>query len=100
MRGSGLHGFLTYGLTLENHGCLFDTRLSKGPRELFVTTNIAAHLPSKAARDAYESLTLADKYRVADLFFQPNGYTLMGFKADALRYFAPERRILANTLES
>jgi SAM-dependent methyltransferase len=93
---SGLHAFLTYGLTLENHGCLFDTRLAKGPREMFVTTNIAAHLPSQPARDAYEALTLKDKYRLADLFFEPNGYTLMAFKPASLRHFPPEGRILAN----
>jgi SAM-dependent methyltransferase len=98
MRSSGLHGFLTYGLTLGNSGCLFDARLVKGSGQISMTTDVAAHLKSQAAKDAYEKLTLADQYRLADLFFEPNGYTLMGFKSGALRHFSPESRIAANTL--
>ena len=82
---------------MGNGGCLFDTRLVKGS-QISMTTDVSAHLKSQAAKDAYEGLTLADKYRVVDLFFEPNGYTLMGCKAGALRHFSPEGRIMANML--
>jgi SAM-dependent methyltransferase len=98
MRGSGLHGFLAFGLTTGNNGCLFDTRMDKG-KQMFMTTDTQAHLPSPAARTAFEALSLADKYRVMDLFFEPNGYTLMGFKPGALQHFSPEGRIRANMLK-
>lgn len=42
---------------------------------------------------------MADKYRLIDLFFEPNGYTLMGCKAGALRHFSPDGRIMANMLK-
>jgi SAM-dependent methyltransferase len=98
MRSSGLHGFLVYGLTLDKSGCLFDTRLAKGASGMLMTTDFSAHLRQPLTREAYERLSLSDKYRLADLLFQPNGYTLMGFKAGALPKFSTEGRILANAL--
>lgn len=98
MRFSGLDRFLVFGLTLDKIGCLFDTRLAKGKSGVLMITDVAAHLPSDAAKEAYEKLSLADKYRVIDLLFQPNGYTLMGFKGDALPQLPSDSRIRANTL--
>ena len=95
---SGLHAFLTYGLTLEQSGCLFDTRLLPAARGAVKTTDIAQKLPSLAAKDAYKRLSLLDKYRLIDHLFHPNGYTVMGLKAGALHRFAPESRVLANAL--
>jgi SAM-dependent methyltransferase len=97
MRSSGLYGFLAYGLTMGKTGCLFDARVGKG-RPMSMTTDIRARIQSQMARDVSERLTLADKYRLIDLFFEPNGYTLMGCKAGALRHFSPESRIMANML--
>jgi SAM-dependent methyltransferase len=97
MRSSGLHGFLAYGLTMGKTGCLFDARVDKG-RPLSITTDIRAHIQSPMARDANDGLSLADKYRVIDLFFEPNGYTLMACKPGGLRHFSPESRIMANML--
>jgi SAM-dependent methyltransferase len=88
VRSSGLDRFLVYGLTLDKHGCLFDTRLP----------NIAPHLKSPIAREAHERLSLIDKYRVLDLLFQPNGYTVLGFKSGGMRHFSPESRIMSNAL--
>jgi len=98
MRSSGLDRFLVYGLTLDKIGYLFDTRLAEGKSGLLMITDVASHLPSEAAREAYEKLSLADKYRVVDLFFEPNGYTLMGIKAGALTRLPSDSRILANAL--
>lgn len=98
MRSSGLHGFLIYGLTLEQRGCLFDTRLLPAARGAVETTNIAAKLPSLPAQEAYKRLSLPDKYRLIDHLFQPNGYTVMGFNAGALHHFASNGRVLANAL--
>ena len=73
MRSSGLHGFLIYGLTLDQRGCLFDTRLMPAARGAVETTNMAARLPSPASQEAYGRLSLPDRYRLVDQFFQPNG---------------------------
>jgi SAM-dependent methyltransferase len=99
MRSSGLYGFLPYGLTMGKGGCLFDTRVGKGQRPMPMTTDLRSHIPAQMAIDANERLSLADKYRLIDLFFEPNGYTLMGCKAGALRHFSPDGRIMANMLK-
>jgi SAM-dependent methyltransferase len=101
MQTSGLHGFLPYGLALDQHGCLFETRLGRGslPMDVVVPkTDVSSRLPSPLLRDHYERLSLLDKYRLIDVLFQPGGYTVMGFKAGAMRHFAPDSRILANAL--
>ena len=98
MKSSGLHAFTIYGITLNQHGCLFDTRYDPSPRAILETTDVAARLGPSFPRDLYERLSLTDKCRLMDLYFQPNGYTLMGFKSGALRYFSPGSRIAANML--
>jgi hypothetical protein len=98
MRPSGLDGFLVFGVTLDKSGALFDTRLPKGSSARLMSTDISAHLPTVAAKECYEALSLQDKYRVMDELFQPNGYTLMAFKRGARRYFPSGGRIEANTL--
>jgi SAM-dependent methyltransferase len=91
MRPSGLHEFAVYGISIGTAGCLFDTRLQAGT-EAKLFTDVSAHLPSASSREAYERLSLMDKYRLIDLLFQPNGYTLVGFKSGALRQFPPDCR--------
>jgi SAM-dependent methyltransferase len=98
MRSSGLHGFCVYGLTIDQRGCLFDARLSPPASSTLESTNIAAHLRSPDLQAVYNRLSLCDRYRLIDLLFQPNGYTLMGFTAGAMRHFAPESRVLSNAL--
>jgi len=98
VRSSGLHRFVAYGVTLDKHGYLFESRLDQGARLNVKTTDPTTLLGGPAAREAYNQLTLADRYRVIDLLFQPNGYTLIGFKEGAVRHFPENGRILANTL--
>src|SRR5262249_48610738 len=98
MKSSGLHAFATFGLTLGPHGCLFDTRLIPTTAGPLQTTPMVSRLTSPLAQDAYRSFSLAEKYRLVDRFFQPGGYTLVGFKAGAVRRFAPDSRILTNAL--
>lgn len=98
MRPSGLDRFLLYGVTLEKSGALFDSRLGDGKSGPLITTDVSAHLTSPQARECYEALSLADRYRVMDYLFQPNGYTVMGFSEAARPHFARACRIEANAL--
>ena len=97
MRSSGLHGSMVYGVTLDKIGRLFDTRLTK-KAGMLPTTQPAAHLRTLAAKEKYERLSLIDKYRLLDLFYQPNGYTLLAYNLEANRYFSSCSRILSNLL--
>jgi hypothetical protein len=61
---------------------------------------LAAELPAGPAQDAYERLSLWDRYRLVDLLYQPNGYTLLGMKSGATARFPPDGRVLANALRA
>jgi hypothetical protein len=62
------------------------------------TTAVEKHLKSQELREAYERLPLADRYRLIDLLFEPNGYTLLGFLEGGAGLFGSESRVAANTL--
>lgn len=98
VRPSGLHGYTTYGITYDKHGCLFESRLDQGAKLNLKTTDPTSVLAGPALRDAYSRLSLLDRYRLIDLLFQPNGYTLIGFRERALDHFPPGGRIVANAL--
>jgi hypothetical protein len=98
MRLSGLYGFAGYGLTLAQRGCLFDVRLTPGKRGIIESTALEKHLKSDELKQAYENLSLADRYRLIDLLYEPNGYTLIGFHESGLARFPAESRVAANTL--
>ncbi len=95
--GSGLDSFLVYGVTCGSTGGLFESRLNPPASKLPVTP-IAQHFTSGAVREAYEALSLPDKYRLLDLILKPNGYTVMGLQKQSLRNLHPESRIRANAL--
>jgi len=93
---SGLAGFTIYGITAGTTGRLFDTRLQDSSKTRFLATNIQQHLPSARAREAYERLSLLDRMRIVDEVFQPNGYTIVGFKRDALTTLRRSERLISN----
>jgi SAM-dependent methyltransferase len=98
MRGSGLYGFATYGLTLAQRGCLFDARYAPYQRSMIESTAVDKHLKSDESKAAYERLSLADRYRLIDLLFEPNGYTLIGMPERGFGHFAADGRVAANVL--
>lgn len=98
MRGSGLYGFATYGLTLAQRGCLFDARYAPETRGMIESTAVDKHLKSADLKAAYERLSLAERYRLIDLLFEPNGYTLLGFLEGGLGHFTPKGRVAGNVL--
>lgn len=85
LRPSGLIGFVVYGLTMGTQGMLPDIDL---PPPVLLKTELA--------RARYSQLSLRDKYRLADLAYLPNGYTIMGCKQDALARFDQGGRLQRN----
>jgi SAM-dependent methyltransferase len=85
LRSSGLVGFAIYGITSGTKGVLLDMDLC------------CPSMPkSEAIRRRYKALSVADKYRFADLFYKPNGYTIVAFKGGGLNQFDPSTRIQRN----
>jgi SAM-dependent methyltransferase len=82
---SGLAGFVIYGLTAGRQGRLLDVDRCCDPI-----------LKSATTRELYATLPLEDKYRLADLIYAPNGYTILGCKAGALGRFSQDSRLRRN----
>jgi SAM-dependent methyltransferase len=85
LRPSGLAGFAIYGLTAGKQGSLLD-----------VDRCCDSILKSATTRELYAGLTLEDKYRLVDLIYAPNGYTIVGCKAGALGRFSQDSRLRRN----
>ena len=85
LRPSGLAGFVVYGLTTRRQGSLPD-----------VDRCCDSILKSATTRELYARLTLEDKYRLADLVYAPNGYTILGCKDGALGRFSLDGRVRRN----
>jgi hypothetical protein len=41
---------------------------------------------------------MVERYRLIDLLFEPNGYTLLAFQEAGLQHFAPGGRVGANAV--
>lgn len=98
MRGSGLDAFMMFGITTDSRGLLFDADLDTLPPRLTQWTDMNKFLPGPAAQEAYRRLGLRDRYRMIDLSYLPNGYTLLGYRQAAADRFATGGRVLRNSL--
>lgn len=98
VQGSGLDGFMTYGITVGHTDCLFETRLDAPRETLLERTDIAKKLSTPLLFDAYERLSLRERYRLIDLIYQPNGYVVIGLKSGAERLFDRNGRVCQNAV--
>ena len=69
---AGFYAYATYGITIEDQGLLFNAGTKRfRPSE----TSIKKFLRSDAAVQRFALLSVRERYRLIDLFYQPNGYT-------------------------
>lgn len=90
-RKSNLYGYAIFGITKGVDGLLFDTRNQSTKKLSMPQTNISQFFKSKFSLSKYNSLGLLEKYRIIDLLFEPNGYTIMGFTKKAFETISNER---------
>ena len=76
---SGLYGYAIYGISVGEKGLLLDIATETTQKLLIPQTNIAKKLNSKLALEKYESKNVKEKYRILELLYEPNGYTIVGF---------------------
>ncbi len=100
VEASGLHGFMTYGITVEQSGYLFETRIDASPEIVLQRTELLRKLPTPLLAQAYDRLSLKEKYLLIDLLYMPNGYTLLGFRRGAEKFFKPDGRIIGNAIRN
>ncbi len=98
VRGSGLDAFMPYGITTESRGYLFDAAIGAQGKLAAPWTDVAHLLGAGEAVAAYERLELRDRCRVAELAYQPNGYTVLAYRDGARDRFAAGSRVERNTL--
>ena len=76
---SGLYGYAIYGISVGEKGLLLDVDTKTNQKLLISQTNVSKKLNSKFALENYESKKTREKYRILELFYEPNGYTIIGF---------------------
>lgn len=93
---SGLYGFSIFGITVDKNGLLFDTRLYDDSRLTVPYTNLSKILKSSLARELYSNLNSKERSELIELFYQPNGYTVVGLTKKAYETLSADNRIKSN----
>ena len=88
---SNLYGYSIFGISKGTSGLLFDTSVNDGTKLSIPQTNMSQIFNSKFSLSQYESLNLKEKYRVLDLIYEPNGYTIIGFTKESYEKLTNER---------
>lgn len=91
LQQSGLYGYSIFGITVGIKGLLFDSGVRVKAKLSMPQTNIVQMLKSEFSLSRYESLDIHEKYRVLDLFYEPNGYTILGFTKNAYEKLSNDR---------
>jgi SAM-dependent methyltransferase len=90
-RKSGLYGYAIFGITTGTQGFLFDTSIDSKKKLSMPQTNISNFFKTDLSSSHFRSLNLKDKYRVLDLLYEPNGYTIIGLTKKAYENLSNER---------
>ena len=88
---SKMYGYAVFGITTGTQGFLFDSSYETVKKLSIPQTNISKFLKSDFSLSYYKSLSLKDKYRVLDIIYEPNGYTIIGFTRKAYEKLSNER---------
>ncbi len=88
---SGLYGYAIYGISVGEKGLLFDIGTKTSQNLLIPQTNVSKKLNSKLALEKYESKNIREKYRILELLYEPNGYTIVGFTKEGYEKISNDR---------
>ncbi|MEM2160557.1 MAG: methyltransferase domain-containing protein, partial [Candidatus Nitrosotenuis sp.] len=88
---SDLYGYSIFGITTGTKGLIFDCGVKIQRKISVPQTDITQIFKSEFAQSRYESLSLNEKYRVLDLLYEPNGYTIIGFTKNAFEKSTNDR---------
>ena len=85
------YGYAVFGITTGTEGLLFDSRYESKVKLSIPQTNISNILKTKFSKKYYQSLNLKDQYRILELLYEPNGYTIIGFTKKAFKNLTNQR---------
>ncbi len=90
-KNSNLYGYAIFGITKDENGLLFDTSTTSSKKLSMPQTNISNFFKNDPSLSKYDLLNIHDKYRVLDLLYEPNGYTIIGFTKNAYENLSNDR---------
>lgn len=88
---SGLFGYAIFGISIDTNGLLFDVGSQNNEKLPIPQTNISQKLNSKSVLKKYELKNIKEKYRILELLYEPNGYTIIGFTKEGYEKLSNER---------
>lgn len=88
---SNLYGYAIFGITTDTKGLLFDSGTQTQRKLSVPQTNIHQVLRSDFSVSRYTLLDINEKYRIMDLFYEPNGYTIIGLTKSAYEKLSNDR---------
>jgi len=88
---SDLYGYSIFGISAGTKGLLFDSSTNTHKKLSAPQTNVSQILKSDFSLSHYNSLRLNEKYRILDLLYEPNGYTIIGFTKNAYDKLSNDR---------
>lgn len=88
---SNLYGYVIFGISKGTDGLLFDTGIESSEKLSIPQTNVSQIFKNDFSLSKYESLNIQDRYRILDLLYEPNGYTIIGFTKNAYEKISNER---------
>jgi len=91
LKKSNLYGYAAFGITTGTEGLLFDSRYESKVKLSIPQTNISNILKTEFSKKYYKSLNLKNQYRILELLYEPNGYTIIGFTKKAFENLTNKR---------
>lgn len=88
---SDLYGYAIFGISKGTDGLLFDTGFDSNEKLSIPQTNISQIFENDFSLSKYKSLKIQDRYRILDLLYEPNGYTIIGFTKNAYEKISNNR---------
>ena len=82
MQGSMLFGFNIFGITTNNIGSIVNLNLDN--QNYFSPMNFDSISNSQFLRNIYSGLSVDEKYQLMDMFYKPNGYTVVCWKSNTV----------------
>ena len=99
LKNSGIFGYSIFGITTRTQGHLFSTELNSKEKLKTSYSDITKFLSSKFTQKFYNSLDIKEKCKIVELFYEPNGYTLVGLTRRMYDSLDPKSRIRKNFIK-
>jgi len=99
LKNSGIFGYSIFGITTRTQGHLFSTELNSKEKLKTSYSDVTKFLSSKFTQKFYNSLNIKEKCKIVELFYEPNGYTLVGLTKQMYESLDPNSRIRKNFIK-